>query len=151
MRTDSPTVTNEATAAVAQLAASKGRRLHQSDVDSAFLHGQRETCNDGPIPAETAFNARKAVYGLNDAPLSGTPKGFKRRWIRTVSSSSMVFLCQRNDLLEGMLGVHDDDDLMTDGTNKVPGKRDFSAQEAFCLRQMDHRQFSALWPGVHSW
>ena len=41
LRTEYPTLTNEPMAVIAQLAARKGERQHQGDVDPAFLNRQR--------------------------------------------------------------------------------------------------------------
>ena len=68
LRTDSPTVTNEATAAVAQLAASKSWRLHQSDVNSAFLHGQRETCKRWTDSCGNSFQCSESCVRFERRP-----------------------------------------------------------------------------------
>jgi len=52
LRTDAPTLTPEGTTLIGQLAASKGWRLHQGDVDSAFLNGREQQIFMRPFPRE---------------------------------------------------------------------------------------------------
>ena len=62
------------------------------------------------------LKVREAVYGLNDASFTLTAEHLQRSSDVGVSLSQThprMFLCRRGESLEGILGVHVDDDLMT--------------------------------------
>ena len=62
------------------------------------------------------LKVRKAVYGLKDASFALTAEHLQRSSDVGVSLSQThprMFVCRRGESLEGILGVHVDDDLMT--------------------------------------
>ena len=130
LRTDAPTAPPEAVAWTLQVAASMGWRLHQGDIESAFLNGRpmtREIYLRAPreglpavdghpaIPPGTIMRARKSVYGLNDAPFEWHAehvRGLQEVGWTKSKINPTVMLFWREGKLEGVLNMHVDDDLM---------------------------------------
>ena len=117
-------------------AAGNNSRLEQGDVDSAFLSG-RYLSEDrliyfkvprGGLPAVpkfgwpalpegTVLRAKKANYGLKDAPLQWYLEHAGQMMSLPGAQRSKLnpafFFFKRDDKLCGIIGVHVDDDLIT--------------------------------------
>ena len=136
LETDAPTLSAEGTAMIYAEAAGNNWRHEAGDVDSAFLSGRylaedRVVYFKAPkgglpavpdhgwpaLPEGTVLKAKKASYGLKDAPLQWylvhagqilTLPGAKRSKLNPA-----LFYFKRNNKLVGLIGVHVDDDLIT--------------------------------------
>ena len=117
---------------IGQLAASMKWRLHQGDVDSAFLNGRSierdlyvrapkgglpATENHPAIEEGTVMQITKSVYGLNDAPFEWNAEHVQGMidvgFIQSQVHPTVFLYWKDDDTLQGMLGMHVDDDLMT--------------------------------------
>ena len=134
--TDAPTLSNEGTGLIYQTAASEQWRLEQGDVDSAFISGGyldpsrrlHFIVPKGGLPAlpdlgwpalpeGTILGARKGSYGMKDAPLlwflTHTGAMTDLGMIRSRLNKAFFLHYAADGSLDGMIGVHVDDDLIT--------------------------------------
>ena len=135
LKKDAPTLPSEAIGVILQCAASKRWTLSHGDVESAFLSGayfQRElyvivprgglpaTASQPELPAGTIMKCKKSMPGLADAPLEWYKE--QRRghidlgFAESAVAKSLYLYGREVDgvwQLEGLLGVHVDDDLIT--------------------------------------
>ena len=154
LKTNAPTLTDAATSVIMQETTSnEGWDLQQGDVDSAFLNGRylspdRRVFFKAPkgglpavpelgwpfIPEGTILQAKKGIYGLNDAPLLWFEE--HRDTILSLPGASRSKLCPalfifHNDQGEviGLIGTHVDDDL-------IAGSPEFFENQVAKLRKM---------------
>ena len=138
--TDAPTLSTEGTAMIYQTAASENWRLEQGDVDSAFLSGgyldpKRKLYFVVPrgglpaipelgwpaLPEGTILGAKKGSYGMKDAPLlwflTHTGVMTELGMIRSRLNKAYFLHYDSAGDLDGLIGVHVDDDLITGTKN----------------------------------
>ena len=154
LKTNAPTLTDAATAIILQETASHDDwDLQQGDVDSAFLNGRyldpdRRVFFKAPkgglpalpehgwpfIPEGTILQAKKGVFGTNDAPLLWYEE--HRDTILSLPGATRSKLCpalfifyDKNGTVIGVIVTHVDDDL-------IAGSPEFFKNQVAKLRKM---------------
>ena len=130
LKKDAPTLPHEALSMVFQVAASKRWPIVQGDVEAAFLSGayfEREVYVKAPrgglpatettpgIPEGTVLRLKKSMPGLADAPLewhNEHKQGLLELGFQESGVAKALYLYYSDVGLEGILGVHVDDDIM---------------------------------------
>ena len=153
--TDAPTLSSEGTSMIYQTAASEQWRLEQGDVDSAFLSGGYLSPNrkvyfrvpKGGLPAVpelgwpalpegTILGAKKGSYGMKDAPLlwylTHTGAVEELGCVRSRLSKALFLHYDAKGKLDGMIGIHVDDDLIT-GTKQFFDTIIATLRKKFCF------------------
>jgi hypothetical protein len=137
LATDAPALTPEGTALIYAEAAGANWRLEQGVVDSAFLNGRclsedrlvyfrvpkgglPEVAEFGwpALPPGTVLKAKKAGYGLKDAPLqwylAHAGQIMDLPGARRSKLDPALFLFEnKHGVVDGLISVHVDDDLIT--------------------------------------
>ena len=132
LKTQAPTLSQEAFALILQLSASNGWDLNIGDVEGAFLQGDKLHRENGDlyvelppggapgIPHGSLLKVEKAIYGLIDAPREWYDKlrkslesiGFQKSKL-----DSCLYYAWEGQQLIGSLAVHVDDLIVTGNTS----------------------------------